>query len=131
VPDPDSEPFWAATAHRELTLPHCPDCDRLLYPPPPRCPGCLEPVTQWRRVSGRGALAGWTVVHAALVPGIAVPYVVVEVELAEQPGLLLTSNLVEATPESLRLGADVELVWSDPDDCEAALPRFRPVRSSV
>lgn len=125
VADPDSAPFWAATARHELRLPSCARCHRLLYPPAPRCPACLEPVTEWRTLSGRGVLHGWTVVHAALVPGLDVPYTVAEVELAEQPGLLLTTTVVEDDPASLHVGTPVEVAWTDLDDAGVSLPRFR------
>jgi uncharacterized OB-fold protein len=86
-------------------------------------------------MSGRGSLAGWTVVHTALVPGIDAPYVVAEVELAEQRGLVLTTTLVEVVPRALRLGIDVEVVWSNRDDGfddgTVSLPRFRPVGVSA
>jgi len=123
VADPDSAPFWAATAQRRLVLPHCPDCDRLHYPPVPRCPTCLRPLTGWRELSGRASVHGWTEVHADLVPGIDCPYLVIEVEPVEQPGLVMTSALVGATRPAL--GEAVELVWSDPYAEGTRLPCFR------
>jgi hypothetical protein len=126
VPDPDSASFWAATAQRRLSLPRCGHCHRLYYPPPPRCPDCLRPLTEWRTLSGRGSLHSWTEVHAALVPGLPTPYLVAEVELAEQPGLLLVSNLVDT--EAPGLGEPVELTWSPPFPDGSRLPRFRRTR---
>lgn len=123
VADPDSAPFWAATADRRLVLRHCPDCDRLHYPPTPRCPDCARPLTEWREVCGRGSLHSWAAVHANLVPGIDRPYLVVEVEPVEQPGLVITSNLVGGGPPEL--GASVELAWSEPYEDGTRLPCFR------
>lgn len=123
VADPDSAPFWAATVERRLVLPHCPDCDRLHYPPTPRCPDCLRPLTRWRQLSGRAAVYSWTEVHAGLVPGIPGPYVVVEVEPVEQPGLLMTSTLVGSGRPTL--GESVELTWSAPYANGTHLPCFR------
>jgi uncharacterized OB-fold protein len=127
VPDPDTEPFWTAAARHDLRLPHCAACDRLLYPPTPRCPGCHQPVTTWRTVSGRGTLHGWTVVRADLVPGIEPPYLVAEIELAEQPGLLMASNVVGARDVELRVGMEMTLTWLDIED-GVSLPHFTPAR---
>jgi hypothetical protein len=125
VADPDSAPFWAATAQRKLMLPHCAECDRLHYPPVPRCPDCLTPMSGWRRLSGRASVHSWTEVHADLVPGIDCPYVVVEVEPVEQAGLVMTSALVGAA--RVTLGEPVELAWSEPYADGTRLPCFRPL----
>jgi hypothetical protein len=126
VADPDSAPFWAATAQRRLTLAYCADCSRLRHPPTPHCPACLHPLTEWREVSGRATLHAWTTVHAGLVPGLDVPYLVAEVELDEQTGLVLTSNLVGPSA-ALRVGVPLELSWSDPYEDGTRLPLFRLV----
>lgn len=125
VPNPDTKPFWVATGCHELRLPHCVLCDRLLYPPTPRCPGCREWITTWCSVSGYGRLYGWTVVHTGLAPGFDPPYVVAEIELAEQPGLLMASNVVGADPTELRVGMPMTLTWLDVDD-GMSLPQFTP-----
>jgi hypothetical protein len=123
VSDPDSAPFWTATAQRRLVLPHCPDCSQLRYPPAPRCPDCLRPLTDWRELSGRASVHSWTEVHAGLVPGIPSPYMVLEVEPVEQPGLVMTSALVgDGRPA---IGEPVELVWSEPYPDGTRLPCFR------
>jgi len=124
VHDPDSAPFWAATAGRRLVVPHCPRCVRLHYPPAPRCVRCLRPLDTWQEVSGHGTLRAWTTVHAGLVAGLEVPYVVAEVELDEQPGLVITSNLLGAGQP--RVGDRVELQWSRPYPDGTRLPLFRP-----
>jgi uncharacterized OB-fold protein len=61
------------------------------------------------------------------VPGLPTPHLVVEVELAEQAGLLLVSNLVDnpVRPEAPALGEPVELTWSPPFPDGIRLPRFR------
>jgi uncharacterized OB-fold protein len=127
VADPDSGPFWAATASRRLVLQHCAPCDRLHYPPTPRCAGCLSGLTSWRELSGRASVHSWTEVHAELVPGIPCPYVIVEVAPVEAPDLLLTSALVgEVMP---RLGEPVELTWSERYPDGTRLPLFRPAEA--
>ena len=56
-----------------------------------------------------------------------VPYNIVEVELAEQKGLRLISNLVDCPAESIYIGMPVEVVFDDITD-EVTLPKFKPVK---
>lgn len=124
VPDPDTAEFWRAARGHELRLPRCGRCACLAYPPGPRCPRCRTLLTDWVTLSGQGTLHSWTVVHAPLVPGLAVPYVLGEVELAEQPDLVLVTELVDADPRTLALGLPVTVTWLDLDD-EVTVPQFR------
>jgi uncharacterized OB-fold protein len=52
------------------------------------------------------------------------PYVVAEVELAEQPGLRLLTNLVDCGPGSVRVGMDVTVCFARAG--QASIPLFRP-----
>src|SRR3979409_109347 len=42
VPDAATGPFWAAAGRGVLLLARCSRCDRIPYPPRPRCPECLS-----------------------------------------------------------------------------------------
>ena len=69
-------------------------------------------------VSGRGIIHARSIVEAPVVIGFEedVPYVCLVVELAEQKGLLLASNLIVADPYEARIGRPVELAFhTDPD----------------
>ncbi len=123
----ETRPFWAAALAGELQLPRCVACDRLYYPPPPRCPSCLGDRLAWTRLSGGGRLAAWTTVHLATLPGVAPPFVLAEVELAEQPGLILSALLVGAPAQRLRIGTAVEVTFSHAGPGEAAYPQVRVV----
>jgi len=78
-------------------------------------------------LSGRGTLFSFAVVERAFHPGFVahLPYVVAMVELVEQPGLRLLTNVVEADPRHLEVGMELEVVFEERE--HATLPQFRPV----
>ena len=120
----DNRPFWEATKRHELRLQRCDDCGRFRYPPAPVCPQCLSESAQWARVSGRGTITTFIVMHKVYFPSFAqdAPYNVVQVELEEGPRL--TANLVDVPNDQIRVGMPVEAVFDDVTP-EITLPRFR------
>jgi hypothetical protein len=126
VPTPETRPFWEAARRHELCLQRCRACRRYVFFPRAACPHCLGADLEWRRVSGRGTLHTFTVVHRGqrgfpLGP----PYVIAIVELAEGPRLMTNLVGVEPDPTKIRIGMPVEVVFEDVSP-EVALPRFRP-----
>ncbi len=65
---PDNRPFWEACRRHELQLPHCEACGRAFWPPSPLCPHCFEGPIAWRRISGRGTVSSFVVVHQKWFP---------------------------------------------------------------
>lgn len=120
--------FWAGAAAHRLMILRCQECGYYVHPPRPICRRCLSTEMAAERVSGRGLLYAYTVTTAAFHRYWAdkVPYVLAIVELAEQPGLGVTTNIVDCPEELLRVGLPVEATFR-----EAApgltLPLFRPV----
>ena len=55
------------------------------------------------------------------------PYVIAVVEIDEQPGLRLMTNLVGVATEDVRIGMPVKVVFENHDD--VYLPLFEPVTS--
>lgn len=121
----DELPFWEGARRGELRLPRCRGCGEVWWPAGPVCPRCLSDQIEWFRASGRGRVAAWVVFHRAYFAGFAadVPYNVAWVELEEGPRV--TSNIIEAAPEDLRVGLPVEVVFERVTD-EVTLPKFRP-----
>ena len=64
-----------------------------------------------RAVSGRGSVASFTVNHQRWVSDLPVPHVVAIVELAEQPGLRLLSNIVGGAPDDVHIGMPVRVTF--------------------
>lgn len=77
-------------------------------------------------VSGRGIVYSFTSARQAFDPafGEGIPYVVALVELDEDPGLRVLSNVVGIAPEEVSVGLPVAVAFEQRDD--AALPVFTP-----
>lgn len=121
---PDTAPFWQGGANGLLNICHCSSCQRFFHPPAPVCPQCMSSAVGPRAVSGLGQVASFTVNHQAWVPGLAVPFVVAIVELAEQPGLRFVSNIVGIPPEQVHIGMPVRVTFEQVED--VWLPLFEP-----
>jgi uncharacterized protein len=129
TPDLETREYWEGCRRHELLMQRCPDCRAYRFPPMPMCPYCNSMNKEWIRVSGRGKVYSWFVVHHATHPDFAhdVPYAVVLVELDEQADLRLPSNLVDCGIEDIHPRMPVELGFEDVT-AEISLPKFRPLR---
>ena len=109
LPDEDSAGFWTATAEGHLAICRCQGCRRWLHPPLECCPHCWDR-TAYERVSGRGKLFSYIVVHQPAVPGYRdqVPYPVGLVELEEQLGLRLPGRLVGFASQPPEIGCALQ-----------------------
>jgi uncharacterized OB-fold protein len=89
--DHDSAPYWQALREGALQLQRCVGCSALRWPPRAFCNRCRGFDAQWETLSGRGRIVSWVRTHQVFAPtwGNAVPYVTVQVALAEQDDLLL------------------------------------------
>ncbi len=129
VPDELTQPYWDAARAGKLVLQRCQQCRQYYHPPQVLCDRCVSSTLAFEQVSGRGTIYSYSVMYAQRVQGFEdrVPYNMVVVELAEQPGLTMVTNLVEAENDELRVGAPVELTFEKLTD-EITLPQFRLVR---
>lgn len=115
--------FWTAGADGVLRFLRCQACGYFIHPPSPRCPRCGSGRLAPEAVSGRGAIFSFTVNHQPW-DGSSEPYVIAIVELAEQAGLRLTTNIVDLAPQDVAIGQPVEVVFEDHDGIY--WPLFRP-----
>ena len=110
VPDKLSAPFWEAAARHVLTAARCSRCRAWVMPPDLTCPRCLsrEPAFAFEPVSGRGVVRSWTTMRQSFLPGFAdeVPFVLVDVALAEDPDLRMIGRLLD--------GPDTPVCLDDP-----------------
>ena len=127
IPDPVTKPFWDSLKAHAIQLQRCGACDRFIHYPRPVCPSCLSDDLTWAPVSGRGIVHAFTIPHRHpnrefMANG---PYVVALIELDE--GARILSNLidVEPTPEAVKVGMPVEIVYDDVTD-QITLHRFKP-----
>lgn len=125
----DYQEFWQGCKRQELVIQRCKDCGWYRHYPRPLCPRCHSWNTEWAKVSGKGNLWSWAIVTHPIDPVVSdkVPYNVVEVELVEQEGLRLISNLIDCEMEEFYIGMPVEVVFEEMTP-EITLPRFRRER---
>lgn len=124
--------WWEAAASHRLVVQRCEACGRTRHPPGPRCPWCRSGDWAWLTLPGTGTVYTYTVVRQAFLPALAgtVPYVVAVVELDGADGARLVSNVVDADPSEVSVGAPVAVAWEDMGP-ELALPRFRLERTGA
>lgn len=126
APDDVSRFFWNAAAEHRLALQRCAACGKLQYPPEVCCIHCQSEHFEIAEATGRGLLYSYSIVNRALHAGFvgALPYVVALVELEDQPGLRMITNLVDIpVGAELRCGLPVEVVFED--RATVTLPQFR------
>jgi uncharacterized OB-fold protein len=122
---PENAAFWRGGESGRLLIARCADCGLYIHPPRPVCRNCLSRNVGPAHISGEGTIATYTVNHQAWRPGMRVPYVVAIVELDEQSGLRLTTNIVNVAPDAVRIGQRVRVVFERQDD--VWLPFFEPI----
>lgn len=120
--------FWTGGEHGELRFLRCQVCGEYVHPPQPICPRCHSKELAPEAVSGRATVATYTVNHHAWMPGPELPYVVAIVEIVEQPGVRLTTNVVGCAPEAVHIGLPVKVVFEYHADAdgEVWIPLFEP-----
>ena len=120
--------FWTAGARGELRFLRCQACGYYNHPPTPICPICHSKDLAPDTVSGGATLHTYTVNHQPWMPGPELPYVIAIVDLPEQDGLRLTTNIVNCAPEDLVIGMPMRVTFehhSDDGD-EIYIPLFEP-----
>ena len=133
VPDERSKAYWDACAHHILSAARCSACEQLTLPPDITCPHCgsADPQFTFSPVSGRAHVRSWTVMRQSFQPGFArdVPFVLVDVELIEQPELRLIGRLVDGVDAVFQIGAPVRVVFEDVAP-SVAIPAFALAEST-
>jgi uncharacterized OB-fold protein len=96
-------------------------------PPDVVCTYCGDPdaTSSFERVSGRGVVRSWTVMHQSFAPGFDddVPFVLVDVELEEQADLRMIGRLVDGPRAPVHLGDRVIVTFEDVAD-GVSVPAF-------
>jgi uncharacterized protein len=122
--DDTNRHFWTGGEAGELRFLRCGSCGYWVHPPGPVCPRCLSAELAPAPASGRGAVHTFTVNHQPWYPGLDPPYAVAIVELPEQTGLRLTTNVVGCEPDAVHIGMAVRVTFAQYDD--VWLPLFEP-----
>ena len=121
--DDENTFFWTSGADGKLRFLRCNECGYYLHPPLPQCPRCTSRDLSPSVVTGRGAVHSFTINHQPW-DGSTEPWSIVLVELDEQEGLRLTSNMVNCANENVRIGMPVHVVFQQYED--VFIPVFEP-----
>lgn len=122
--DPDNRAFWTGGRDDELRICHCAACKLFQHPPRPMCPGCGSTEMDYVPVSGRGKIVSFSVNWQPWAPDQEVPFVLAMVELAEQPGLWLMTNIVNCDVDEVAIDMPVSVQFVNQGDIW--LPVFAP-----
>ncbi len=121
---PATEWFWTSGADGRLRIQGCTACRTLVHPPVPICPVCRSRAWEPTVVSGRGTVIGFTVNQHQWHPAFEPPYAIAVVALDEDPGVRLTTTIVECDPAEVAIGQEVSVRFEHHDD--VWLPLFAP-----
>jgi uncharacterized OB-fold protein len=134
LPDPDSLGafFWEGAREGRLLIQRCSGCGTFIHYPRPVCRVCLSRDLAPQPVSGRGTVYSHTVMMQAFHPFFEdrVPYVLATVELVEQEGLRVMTNIVGCEPDHVRVGMPVEVTFEQLT-ADLTVPQVRPAAGTV
>jgi uncharacterized OB-fold protein len=121
-----NEHFWRGGAEGKLQFKRCKACATWIHPPSPVCPSCYGKDLAVAAASGLGTVATFTLNHQPWVPSPDHPYAIAIVELDEQPGLRLMTNIVGCPAEDVSIGMRVRVVFEEHGDGDVWIPLFEP-----
>ncbi|MCW2717886.1 OB-fold domain-containing protein [Pseudonocardia sp.] len=124
-PTPESLPFWTGGERGELLICRCRSCGHWFHPPAPACFRCRSTEVGPEPASGRGSVAAFTINRQPWIPGFAPPYVVAMIEITDEPGVRVVSNVVDVPVEDVHVGMEVAVFFEQHED--VWVPLFRPV----
>jgi uncharacterized protein len=130
--DPATAYFWDGAREGKLMILRCNDCGTYIHLPRPICRGCQSFSLAPAEMSGRATLYSFTETFKAFHPYYVdkVPYILATVELAEQPGLMLLSNVVDVDHADVRIGMKLQVVFR-PLGPDHAVPVFTAVNAEA
>ena len=122
-PEPDTAPFWAATAEHRLTYQVCQACGQVVFHPRRHCTCCTSGDLEWRDSAGAGTVYTFTVIrqHGHPFFRARIPYLVGLIDLDE--GFRMLAEIA-ADPQALQVNQRVTVTWEDHADL--SVPIFEP-----
>lgn len=123
-PTPTTQAFWDGAKAGKLMLQWDPVARKYQFWPRANSVRTGKRNLQWKETSGRGSLYSFTVTHVA-TQGFEgkTPYVIGLIELDE--GVRIIANLLNVTPESVKIGMRLRVAWETIGD-DVAYFAFEP-----
>ncbi|HUA33473.1 MAG TPA: OB-fold domain-containing protein [Candidatus Binataceae bacterium] len=127
IPDLEAEEYWAGCNRGELLMQRCAQCKKFRWLPRPMCPACNSLEREWVKVSGRGVVYSYTIITHPVHPAAIdrVPYNVTQVQLDEDPELILVTTMVGVRNEDIRIGMRVVVTFEEHEP-GVKLAKFKP-----
>lgn len=119
-----NEFYWTSGADGVLRFQKCDACQGLVHPPKPICNHCRSLDLSITEVSGKARIIGFTVNSRFAIPGLQPPFTIGHVAIDEDDRVRLTTRIIDADPETLFLGQEVEVRFEHADD--VYFPLFTP-----
>jgi hypothetical protein len=123
----ENEYYWRSGQSGTLKILRCGACGFWIHPTSPICRRCHSKDVRPEAVSGRGSIFSFTVNHHQWRPDLQVPFVFASVELIEQEGLKVSTEIIGCAPEDVRCGMEVDVEFLPIED--VWLPRYKPAKS--
>jgi uncharacterized protein len=127
APDDLTRFFWEGVAEHRLMILRCDACGFYIHWPRVVCPNCLGISLTPAEVSGDATLVTWTFPSQPFDPYFQahIPYALAVVELVEQDGLKMVTNLVDYDSDGLRIDMPVRVAYREVGP-GVTLPLFAP-----
>lgn len=119
--------YWEHAKKHELVIQKCTNCGTFRHTPMAACYNCQSFDFEWAKVSGKGTIYSYTIVHHPVHPVVKekVPYNVILVEIPDAGNVRVVGNLIDDTPnEDIKIGMPVEVTWEDIND-DVTLPQWK------
>jgi uncharacterized OB-fold protein len=127
VPDLDSEAYWAGIRAHEIRLLHCQACGHWVHYPVMACSRCHSFDLRPEPIVGTGTLYSFTISFRDFVPGVYPPYAIALVDIDEESGVRILSNLVNCYQDEIAIGMRLRPIFKDIDE-STGLVFFEPDR---
>jgi uncharacterized protein len=123
--------FWEGVAEHRLMILRCNTCGFYIHWPREVCRNCQSTSLTPAEVSGEATLATWTFPNQPFDPYFQahIPYALAVVELVEQKGLKMVTDLVDYDRAELRIDMPMRVTYREVGP-GVTLPLFAPVTSS-
>lgn len=99
--------FYDYLKEGKLTTTRCKSCGYLPWPPRTICPECISDELEWVEFPDTGKIYAFTVLVNAVPLGYKPPLIFALIDFPN--GLRIFSTLVDANPDEIRVGSEVEL----------------------
>ncbi len=117
--------FFEYLREGRFTTTRCKQCGNVPWPPRTVCPNCFSDDLEWVDLPKKARVYAHTTQWAGVPPGFETPLILAILEF--DSGLKMLSKIVEAKPDQLEIGAEVEFTMIEIPG-NRVLYAFKPAR---